>query len=94
MHHPRDAWDEDQQTYVVAGAPLALPNAGAVYRASRGRDDSIPGLHDTIEWENVDVDELDELGETLPACPGDLNNDGVVDVADLVEVILHWGSCD
>ena len=28
-----------------------------------------------------------------PPCPGDINCDGVVDVEDLVEVILNWGTC-
>ena len=29
-----------------------------------------------------------------PKCPADINNDGVVDVFDLLEVIGQWGPCD
>ena len=29
-----------------------------------------------------------------PACPADLNNDGVVDVVDLLEVVGSWGESD
>ena len=28
-----------------------------------------------------------------PACPGDLNGDGAVDVTDLLAVLAAWGSC-
>ncbi|TVQ58200.1 MAG: hypothetical protein EA377_00310, partial [Phycisphaerales bacterium] len=28
-----------------------------------------------------------------PSCPGDLNNDGVVNVFDLLELLSNWGAC-
>lgn len=31
--------------------------------------------------------------ETLPACPGDVDRDDTVDLADLLRVLVAWGSC-
>ena len=44
----------------------------------------------------VDEDELNAL-EVIPIkglpIPGDVNGDGIVNIADLVEVLLNWGPC-
>jgi hypothetical protein len=55
-----------------------------------------------VEWTNGDVTVLTdvEVDQTLTIVagaaevPGDVNGDGVVDVADLIEVITAWGPCE
>ena len=37
---------------------------------------------------------LEVLCASPAPCPGDTNADGVVDVTDLVNVVLQWGSAD
>lgn len=34
-----------------------------------------------------------QAGDPLPTCHGDLTNDGFIDFADLLELILSWGTC-
>ncbi len=33
-------------------------------------------------------------GAASPPCPADTNDDGIVDVADLLAVLADWGDCD
>jgi hypothetical protein len=37
---------------------------------------------------------LNSLTEYCPVCPGDVNGDETVDVADLLDVLSHWGTAD
>jgi hypothetical protein len=37
---------------------------------------------------------LNSMMEYCPVCPGDVNGDKTVDVADLLDVLSHWGTAD
>ncbi len=40
------------------------------------------------------VAELNSMSESCTMCPGDLDGDGDLDVADLLEILAHWGTAD
>jgi len=37
---------------------------------------------------------LNSMTESCTVCPGDLNGDGSIDVADLLDILSHWGTAD
>jgi hypothetical protein len=65
-----------------ASGPEALPLAPTLKSIEPGLGESPP---------------VTASGQTFVAqetCSGDLNSDGLVDAADLVELLQHWGQCD
>lgn len=58
----------------------------------RSRTNFDPEEHDGPDWEHIDPADLLPIGRAIPDCSGDTNLDGVVDVVDLVNVILDWGT--
>ena len=40
------------------------------------------------------VRELNRLSDLCPSCPGDVDGDETVDVADLLDLLEHWGTAD
>ncbi len=55
-------------------------------------DDLNPGYAGLLGAGRLDIAGAVAQGPTAPR-PGDLNNDGTIDVADLVQVITNWGPC-
>jgi hypothetical protein len=68
----------------IDGAPLGVPGA-----------ECPPDAADNVTSLNLAAPTVATFRPTaVPLqCPGDANGDGVVDVADLVIVLLHWGVC-
>jgi len=75
---------------VGAGA-LEGQEIGSVLRISRSRSNYDPAEQESVLWDDIPSDELEDLGETFPDCLGDLNGDGVVDGADLGVLLGGWG---
>ena len=72
---------------------LELPERSE-FLPARSRTNFIAGVHDTEAWNNIPAEELVDLGVERPACPLDLNGDGVIDAADLSLVLGAWGTDD
>jgi hypothetical protein len=75
---------------VDAGA-LAGQDVGDVLRISRSRSNYDPRVQESSLWDNIPGDELEELGQIIPDCVGDLNGDGAVDGGDLGVLLSGWG---
>jgi hypothetical protein len=73
-------WIDSAPGGLSAGDQIGLHNAGT----------AVIELHDVL---GVTIGVLATL-QGAPACPGDANGDGVVDVLDLVVVILAWNTAD
>lgn len=63
---------------------------GTMIRIARSRSNFDPSIHDVNAWRNIDTDELLAIGTPVPDCFGDLNGDGIVDGADLGELLADW----
>ena len=75
----------------VAAGALAGQDIGSVLRISRSRSNYDPDVQETEMWDNLPSEEIEELGEIIPDCLGDLNGDGLVDGADLGVLLGAWG---
>ncbi|MHC4908638.1 MAG: dockerin type I domain-containing protein [Planctomycetota bacterium] len=102
-HHLEAGVTECQQCHPNDPDPLPENIAPIYYGTSDTNvDDACNGGPDFLEnWSIGDTVGLDNDGDLLydaddpdcsGTCTGDVNIDGVVDVQDLVEVILQWGS--
>lgn len=69
----------------VTGTPFAGMPVENFFRLARGRTNQDP--------DDVDTPNLipTEFGQSVLDCPGDINGDGVVNVADLLLVLGAWG---
>ena len=47
----------------------------------------------SLEWQSNSADSLEGDGPCQEACASDLNENGVVNVSDLLAVIAAWGPC-
>ena len=86
---PPEGWVRDFQTE----ATFQGVTIGDKLLITCSRTNFDPAVHDTEKWEHIDPAELAEFGTLIPDCPGDLDGNGVVDVADLVALIVSWGPC-
>ncbi|MBL9118639.1 MAG: hypothetical protein JNL80_01845 [Phycisphaerae bacterium] len=66
-------------------------DVGSMVRIAKSRSNFDPAIHDTTDWLNIDADEVDDLGEAVPDCIGDLNGDAAVTAADLAVLLGQWG---
>ena len=64
-------------------------------------DESDPSFHGVVGCGSDDLVhgfyvsyEINSLQTTCPVCPGDVNGDETIDVADLLDVLAHWGTAD
>lgn len=59
--------------------------------------DTIDGLYNNFRGWQVDAISIDVTGleceDPVPACPEDLTGDGVVNVADMLQLLGAWGAC-
>ncbi len=79
-----------QWTAVDAGAFNGV-DVGSMVRIAKSRSNFDPALHDTPDWNNFEVDQLEVLGVSVPDCLGDLNGDATIDAADLAILLGQWG---
>ena len=72
-------------------SPFHGTPGGASFRIGRSRTNHDPDIHENFAI-NIDPDEL-QFGGVRPDCDADLNEDGVVNVFDLLILLENWGSC-
>lgn len=75
----------------VADSAFAGPG-GKVFQMTKSESNFDPELHTGPGYFNIDPDEL-EFGEIVFDCYEDLNDDGLVSVADLLLLLAAWGEC-
>jgi hypothetical protein len=65
-----------------------VPGTGFVMHRSRENVDA--ALFQTSQWQNFPTEEYEWFGDEEPDCVGDLNNDQIVDGADLGTLLGQW----
>jgi hypothetical protein len=65
--------------------------AGDRFIATCSRTNYDPAEHSGPAWNNIDPDDLDQTGETMPDCLADLDGDGLTGIADLLILLAAWG---
>jgi len=65
-------------------------DVGSMVRIAKSRNNFDPALHATPDWDNFEVDLLEDLGTNVPDCLGDLNGDSKIDAADLAILLGQW----
>jgi hypothetical protein len=76
-------------------AAIGSSGDGYLFGGIQGPDCNETGLPDAcdIALGKSQDDDGDGVPDECQSIPGDINADGIVDVADLVELILAWGPC-
>ena len=91
------ASDEGSWTTIALEVPPGSPDINSIHTYEW----TVPDDVDNIFWvlvfqENqaIDYDDVsdDPFAVVASLCVGDLNDDGVVDVTDLLDVIAEWGA--
>ncbi len=72
-------------------SPFHGTPGGTSFRIGRSRTNYDPGVHENFAI-NIDPDEL-QFGGVRLDCDADLNEDGDVDVFDLLVLLENWGAC-
>jgi len=66
--------------------------AGAPFVVAGSRNNYDPAEHNTPGWKDIPADQLLQIGTETVECVSDLNEDGVVNGADLAVVLGAWGT--
>jgi hypothetical protein len=78
---------------LVPDAPMAGMEAGAMLRVTHSRTNYDESIHGVPEWLDVPPEEDPVEHEDCLADIEPVDGDGVVDVADLLELLAAWGPC-
>lgn len=75
-------------------SPFHGEAAGVPFLLSGNRDNHDPAEHDVPGWADIPVTELADIGFEVADCAGDVNDDGVVNGADIALVLGAWATSD
>jgi hypothetical protein len=78
----------------VLDSSFAGIEVGERFQIARSRTNFNPQDHPMEQWRNVDPDELAQIGTYVADCPGDFDDNGLVDVNDVLYMLSVWDTDD